>query len=1000
MQQLLLLLRAIWWRTAANTALLAVATLAIGAAAAGPLYLGTADDTVLHATLQAAGSGPDAITAGSPGESYTGENQAQAALRLESHYPVHRLYGSGVLTVDVGVLGGHGDLVARPGVCQHLNLIAGHCATKRGQVEATAYAANAVHARLGKLFQLPGASPPDTFLLVGLIGPDNYNAPYWMGDDFFSQGGGEIGTFFTPLSTVTGRLAADAAQFPLRISLTTPGNLQVLVNDVSAYDYAATTELGLTVTTGLFGTLDQYDLQATEMAAIVAVVDLELVLLTLLVLYSLVVRTAQARQREVALAKIHGFTWISVLMVGIGEPLAVLCIALPLGIGLAWLGVNLISPELLAGSPVLMFPLVVIAGLVGFGGGVFALVVAVRRILGGSLLDDVRGLEPRPRQAARAVWDGVAVALALAGLVELVGSGVLAAGRPNPVALFAPALLGTAVGVVGVRGLLLITRPAVRRTAGTRFVAVGLALRQVLRRASAVRQVLLMTVACTLICFAVETWLVAGTNRAIRADFREGAPRVLQVDTGPNLNLVDAVRAADPSGRYAMAVEELQSPGEDLLAVDARRLAAVAFWPPGVSRARVQGIARWLEGHLAPPLLLTGSAVRMTVAVTGTVEPPPDLQFDLLDNSNNAGVADFGYLRSGVHRYFSPLPASCVDGCRVESLTPYWSPQSGGPQAATYALTVSAIQVLSRSTWLNLGPLVYHPDYWQPGASGAEISRAPVGIEFGFHDAAGQDIVPSVVSAALPATLPGVATRSSRPPDSTTASVLDFDGTPLTIHTAFVVTSLPSLGANGYLIDLSTALRAENNPFSNAIEYVWLARQAPLKVVRALRRQGITIVAQSTPAAAIRSSDRQGVALAYQFFLFTAVAAAALAIATALLTVFLDARRRGYELAMLRVAAIDIRTLRRALVLEQLSVLLPGLLLGIAAGFMASRLALASIPEFVSSRGGPPLQLSLPIWPVAALALALATSLLLAAWVAAWGTLRMARFSVLRMDVG
>jgi hypothetical protein len=323
MQQLPLLLRAIWWRAAANIALLAVATLAIGAAAAGPLYLGAADDTVLHATLQTAGSGPDAITAASVGESYTGEDQAQAALRLESHLPVHRLYGNVVLTVDVGVLGGYGDLVARPGVCRHLSFIAGHCATKGGQVEATAYAANAVHAQLGKLFQLPGASPPDTFLLVGLIRPANYTAPYWMGDDFFAQGGMEIGTFFTPLSTVTGRLAADTAQFPLRISSTAPGNLQVLVNDASSYDYAATTKLGLTVTTGLFGVLDQYDLQASEMAAIVAVVDLELVLLTLLVLYSLVVRTAQARQREVALAKIHGFKWISVLMVGIGEPLAV-----------------------------------------------------------------------------------------------------------------------------------------------------------------------------------------------------------------------------------------------------------------------------------------------------------------------------------------------------------------------------------------------------------------------------------------------------------------------------------------------------------------------------------------------------------------------------------------------------------------------------------------------------------------------------------------------------
>jgi hypothetical protein len=112
------------------------------------------------------------------------------------------------------------------------------------------------------------------------------------------------------------------------------------------------------------------------------------------------------------------------------------------------------------------------------------------------------------------------------------------------------------------------------------------------------------------------------------------------------VNLVDAVRAADPSGLYAMAVEELRSPSENLLAVDARRLAAVAFWPRGVSRTTVQRIARLLEGSLAPPMLLTGSAVRMTVAVSGTATPLPDLQFGLLDNSNNAGIADFGYLQA------------------------------------------------------------------------------------------------------------------------------------------------------------------------------------------------------------------------------------------------------------------------------------------------------------------------------------------------------------------
>ena len=120
---------------------------------------------------------------------------------------------------------------------------------------------------------------------------------------------------------------------------------------------------------------------------------------------------------------------------------------------------------------------------------------------------------------------------------------------------------------------------------------------------------------------------------------------------------------------------------------------------------------------------------------------------------------------------------------------------------------------------------------------------------------------------------------------------------------------------------------------------------------------------------------------------------------SALVTVFLDARRRAYELTMLRVAAVDGRTLRRAQLLEQLAALLPGLVLGLATGLVATVLVLGSIPEFVSSRGEPPLQLGLPFLPFAMLAAALTISVLLAAALGAWGIFRMARYSVIRMEV-
>ena len=182
------------------------------------------------------------------------------------------------------------------------------------------------------------------------------------------------------------------------------------------------------------------------MTAIVAVVALQLVLLTLFVLYVLVARTANASQLEVAFAKLRGARLFPLVMVGLGEPLAVLTVALPLGLIVALFATELASRAMLENAPLTFPPLAPLAALAAYGGGLAATLAGGRRILTRRLLDELRAVETLPSPSARAAWDGAGLALAIAGMVELVTLGVLNSGSPQSLGHFGARLSGSRHG--------------------------------------------------------------------------------------------------------------------------------------------------------------------------------------------------------------------------------------------------------------------------------------------------------------------------------------------------------------------------------------------------------------------------------------------------------------------------------------------------------------------------------------------------------------------------
>ncbi len=1035
MRQIHLLLRALRWRASATVALLVVATVAVIAASAGPFYYSAVSDHVLNTTLAGGTAGANGITAIPSPALLDVPSRARAIVPLARHYRLGRWYAPPITTFDSGVtvapnaegLSFNTDLLSRTDVCDHLTFIAGSCPTAADQVAISKRSALILQASLGSrvMVRAHNFPTPITVAVVGIVRVGTARASYWMGDNFFDYTGlptspanisaylhlhravpgaqlPVLDAFFTVPATVTSLPLSALVQYRLRVHTVNIENVDTLLSADRAFKYASNTEYQAPAFTLLIGTIEGVTTQDTLMLAIVVVVSLELVLLTLFVLYGLVTRTVEARQPEIALAKLHGFRQRSVLAVGLLEPLIILVASVPLGILLSWLVVRLVSALLLANSPVYFSPLVVYAALAAFGGGLLATVFGAVRILARRLSDELTGAEAKPSIAGRAAFEGVVVVLAIAAIVELRVSGVLSGGEPNSLALFGPGLVAVAIGVLGVRLVPILCAAAIHWTENTAKVATHLAVRQVARRPANLRQILVLALATGLATFAVIGWSVAASNRVIRADFETGAAEVLKVNVPASVNLVSAVRKADPSGKYAMAVAESITSSQALLAVDASRLSRVSYWQNSVSTKSARQLAKWLEPRLSPLTMMTGTQARLTVTMPTAVDPEPDLEFNLIDPGTNLTLVDFGQVEPGTHTYVTQLPPTCVGGCRVTSLAPYWTPNPGGPQSVSYSMTLSNLETRSSSkdAWSKAFGGFSRLRYWQPIFPGVTAQETPSGeLVTHWSESYSELLVPELAPGLLPPTIPGVTTIAAQESDPVSASLEDFDGTELTVNLSRETVALPRLGEYGFLLDLPLAMRAAQGAFFSTSEQVWLAPHTPSRVIRSLRRSGLKILSVQTPAPLLKRFNQGGLAFGYLFFLFAAAAAALMAAGSGVATVLMSARGRGFELAVLRAVGVPRRTLLASLLAEQSLVVLPGIALGLGAGILGAVMALSSVPQFGSNAGAPVPATTLPWLTIVVAGLVMLIVLAATGTLTAMAALRRATYQTLRGEI-
>jgi putative ABC transport system permease protein len=971
-----LLLRGLWWRRGLSASVFAVGAVVMGAAALGPLYARAAGESTLRDGLTQAGSAtglefqdvPHALET-TASVSRFGQAEAQAPppgavrgypTRIASIYVQTKAQSGTGPTVQTGILW-------RDDACSHLIIVAGHCPTGRGQALVAQRTVNGNYSwQIGRTVAFDAGTAAR---IVGTYTPRDPHEPYWFGHDYF-----EAIPFPEDLNTVdavfVGRAEFAAIppstqasllwDYPLDPAVVRLDDVPRLRQDVaglarryskpSACPYSCTDEpVHVQLTTGLDKVLDAAAHQRNLVDRGTFLVTLQLALLAWLALFEVVTDAIESRGNEIALAKLRGLRPWWTLRFALGEPLLLLAMAMPVGLGLAWGAARLFSSAVLTpNTPVVLTGYAALALVGGFAGGLVAAIAASYRTLTRSVLAQWRRTT-RTMHASRIglMIDLVLSAAAIAGLVLLRAGG---AHGSNSAALLAPGLLVVAVALLGTRLLPGLARTLLRPTRASGRIGLFLAARQVARRPAGLRLAAILTVAVGLATFGVCGEAVAATNRGARAKSELGADRVVGMQYEQGVDPVAAVGKADPDGHWAMAAATWLPDGGNsvvgtVLAVDAGRMAQVGY--PASGGPSAQQLADTIGSAKVAPVVTTASQLRVVISAADIRGTPPQVQFVLRSPGHPFLNVTAGNLQPGTHTYTARL--SCAQGCTLLGLA--WNrPVSFDTGTMSGRLTVQKVEQYQGSRWSEVDVSLTEPGAWRAGREVSESSdtlrAAPAGLRDDYRSSSGYG---GITYASAPQPLPVVATAAGLTPDGLRpepAQMIDGLGTVATFTVQQQTRVLPNVLDSGLIVNL-TFLRGLLPDFDNeAIWTVWLGPHAPPDALARLRAAGLTLQQEHTTRSRVIELGRQAPALSLFVLLACAIIGSVVAVGGAAVAISASARRRSFETAALRVVGVPRRALYRGGLLEQLLLLGAAVVLGVPAGVLAARLAMPVIPEF------------------------------------------------------
>jgi hypothetical protein len=197
-----------------------------------------------------------------------------------------------------------------------------------------------------------------------------------------------------------------------------------------------------------------------------------------------------------------------------------------------------------------------------------------------------------------------------------------------------------------------------------------------------------------------------------------------------------------------------------------------------------------------------------------------------------------------------------------------------------------------------------------------------------------------------------VALTGPTPNDDPTASSFTFPGlgdTPQRFSVAGTYPSLPRTGERALLFDLDRAIAAAEAGSglsdNTRLRYeVWATAAAPSDLAARLAASGLQIFGEESIAAERDRLARGAPALGLGLYLIAGAAAVLLAVTAVLLTAYIGASARRYELAALRATGVRPAVLRRGLLREYAHLLGLPFAVGLAVGVAGALLMLPGIP--------------------------------------------------------
>ena len=786
------------------------------------------------------------------------------------------------------------------------------------------------------------------------------------------------------------------ARMHLRVAALTLDELGAAAASLRAVDATSLRQSVVSAPTSTLPDLENAVANDRKVAIVVGL--LTVVPLVLLCWYTLVLimqLIAVVRSREWALGRLRGLpvgVWLRSLY---REPVVLLAAGAVCGFAAGTaVTVATVHATMAAGTPVEMTRLPVLACFAGTVLGA-ALGVGIATARGARL--PLATLLQQSAELSRLTRAGATVqvlvlAATVFSIVQLASSRQVSVG-PGNLGVLLPGLLAAVLSLAAIRiGARIVQRGSARPPKSLRRLVIG---RRLARNPALLGRYLIVAVATAVMVFTASLLAIMHRNVVLRADNLLGAAQVVHVHPVAPSRLMSAVAAADPSGRQAMAVEQLSGVTyggtSRIVAVDTSRLADVSYWDPGWAGLNAARVRRLLDPPHIAPLALRGTSVTMTIAdgrlrtapfdINRTAPTPhPLVELVVLSDDHWVDV-NLGRLGPGASTLHGVMP--CERGCTVRRIE--FVNDSDTLFSASATITGLSTERQPASTFA--ARLRTTAD-WQNNLVGAEpelpVHALPQGSARGLtvrlRDYTGES-APAVIPADGPPDVPVIAANAvdaqPLPAFQNAVDGAGLDAASVPMEIVGRAGALPSSVSDGVLADLAVIARFSDPAQSKASAQVWLSPSAPASIVSALHQAGlrvtsVDVVQGPTDRLLAAAPVRAVIASIAAFALLAILASVALGAGVAL-----DSERRRLSVQVLRDAGIGSRAIDRLCFAEVAVPATAAVVLGVAAATVTLLVAGSRLPLFADA-AGPPLATAPPWVPILAVVGALIAIVLVA----------------------